>query len=71
MTTHRDDGLLYLDTYPWLGKWINQCVACQRLGYRPELPEKHVAARNLRSYFPELALNDQGLCDQCAAAFDA
>lgn len=71
MTTQRNDGLLYLDMYPGLRKWTNQCVTCQRLGYRPELPEEHVAANNLRSFFPELALNDQGLCDQCAAGFEA
>lgn len=71
MTKQSNEGLVYLDMYPQLRKWINQCVACQRLGYTPQLPEKHVAAKNLRSFFPELLLNEQSLCDQCADALEA
>ena len=71
MTTQPNDGLLYLRDYPRLRKWINQCTACQRLGHKPELPEqlgKGVAARNLRRYFPEMAVDSAGFCEQCAAA---
>ena len=37
MTTEPNDGLLYLQMYPHLRKWINQCVACQQLGYNPQM----------------------------------
>jgi hypothetical protein len=64
------DGLLYLKMYPELRrKWINQCVCCQHVGHKPELPEEIYpggAAQNLRRYFRPLALDARGLCEQCA-----
>ncbi len=63
------DGKRYLSKYPHLLKWINQCVACQRRGYRPELPPEifpGIAARNLRKYFDELPVSEKGLCLQRA-----
>ena len=63
------DGDLYLRMYPQLEKWLNQCLACQRRGYKPELPSQihpGVAAQHLREYFDELPLNQDGLCHQCA-----
>ena len=71
MTTQPNDGLNYLRDYPKLRRWINQCAGCQRLGHKPELPAKlgmSFAPDNLRKFFPELAVNDVGLCDQCAAS---
>ena len=73
MTTHSNDGLLYLQDYPKLRQWINQCVACQQVGYKPELPDSigvGVAARNLRRYFRPLFLNEIGLCEQCSNAMN-
>lgn len=71
MARTRNDGLLYLQQYPRLRKWINQCVMCQRLGYNPAMPEQigpGVAAQNLRRFFPKMSLNAVALCEQCAAA---
>jgi hypothetical protein len=71
MAKHANDGLLYLQDYPRLRRWINQCVGCQRLGYKPEMPEQigpGIAAQNLRRLFPELDVNAAGLCEQCAAS---
>jgi hypothetical protein len=71
MTKHANEGLLYLQDYPSLRKWINQCVACQRLGHKPEMPEQigpGGAAQNLRRYFPEMGVDAAGLCEQCAAS---
>ncbi len=65
------EGDQYLREYPHLLKWINQCAACQHRGRKPEMPADifpGVAARNLRRYFDELALNESGLCAQCARA---
>ena len=70
MTRFKNEGDLYLREYPHLLKWINQCVACQHRGYKPEMPSEifpGVAARNLRKYFDELVLNEKGLCAQCAS----
>jgi hypothetical protein len=64
-----NDALLYLRDFPRSRKWINQCVACQRLGYKPEMPEQiepGLLAQNLRRYFPPMAVNEAGLCEQCA-----
>ena len=70
MTSQTNDGLLYLKGYPRLRKnWINQCVGCQQLGHKPDLPKQlgeGVAAQNLRKYFPEMAVDGAGLCEQCA-----
>jgi hypothetical protein len=70
MAKQRNDGMQYLQSYPKLWKWINQCVVCQRIGHKPELPERiepGVAAQNLRSFFPEFQVNEVGICKHCAA----
>ncbi len=70
MAKHKNDAQLYLEMYPGLAKrWINQCVICQRQGYKPDMPEDiypGVAGKNLRAYFEPLELNECGLCDLCA-----
>ena len=60
----------YLAKYPRFLKWMNQCVACGRKGYKPEMPpndDPKFTGQNLRSYFEPLAVNDVNLCTQCAA----
>jgi hypothetical protein len=63
-------GLRYLEMYPDRTEpWMNRCRACQRIGYKPELPENippGIVAQNLRMYFRPLALDDRGLCEMCA-----
>ena len=71
MTTEPNDGLLYLQMYPHLRKWINQCVACQQLGYNPQMLaelDRPIALKNLRRYFQAMPLDDAGHCEQCASA---
>ena len=53
--------------------WMNRCLTCGMQGYKPELPDQiyrwpsaHVA--HLKSYFQPLALDENGLCEQCRAA---
>jgi hypothetical protein len=65
------DGMEYLDMYPGLRKkWINQCIGCQEIGYKPDLPKvlypATAAAANLRRYFNVLELNEFGLCNLCS-----
>ncbi|MCM3599056.1 hypothetical protein M4D55_25300 [Metabacillus idriensis] len=67
------EGEEYLMMYPKLRKWINQCNACQDIGYKPELPlglstydgDISAAADNLRAFFICLQINEVGLCDVC------
>jgi len=60
------DGEGYLRMYPQLNKWINQCVACQTNGYKPEMPESTKNGfKNIRKFFNELPLKN-GLCESCA-----
>jgi hypothetical protein len=63
-------------------RWLNQCVACERIGFKPELPARTTARLRLGSDFADfptgvgpilrrsfeaLALDARGLCDACAA----
>lgn len=66
----RSSAELYLETYPRLRKWINQCAVCQRLGYKPEMLEqleKPIARKHLMRYFPAMAVDAASLCESCAA----
>lgn len=38
----RNEGELYLQSYPKLRKWINECQICHAKGYKPDMP-KHIA----------------------------
>ena len=63
------DGSEYLTMYPKLRRWINQCVACQHEGYKPEMPDDiypGVAAHNLRRYFEQMKVDEDSLCEQCS-----
>ena len=63
-----NDGDDYLRLYPKLRKWIVQCVGCQRVGYRLDLPDRigvGFAAQNLRRLFRPLSLSSRLLCEQC------
>ena len=67
------DGEKYLEMYWTRAKrWINQCVICQRKGYKPEMPlesrDGSLLISNIRQYFKPLELNDVGLCEQCSKA---
>lgn len=63
------EGEIYLKSYPELERrWINQCVACQRKGYKPSMPRiiyPGYAAQNLRRYFDPLDVDELSLCEQC------
>jgi hypothetical protein len=71
MKQRPNDGLAYLQDYPRLRKWINQCVACQELGNKPDMSVQigpGVASQNLRRFFRAMWVNAAGLCEQCARA---
>jgi hypothetical protein len=54
-------GKVYLENYPKYRKWMSQCVACNRQGYRPGTIHPL-----LLRYFEPLELNDAGLCPHCS-----
>ena len=63
----RDD---FLKQYPELQRWINTCVGCSRIGYRPEMRDEFfhagIGAAQIRRFFEELFVTEQGLCSDCA-----
>ena len=64
-------GEEYLDLYPKLHKWINECVSCHVKGYNPNMPEEiyphpSFASNNIRSLFKPLELDENSLCKDCS-----
>lgn len=37
----KNEGEQYLDAFPKLRKWINECCACHQKGYDPNMPGKN------------------------------
>jgi hypothetical protein len=63
-------GEEYLAMYPFMERWMNRCIACQRLGYKPEMPDlvrswPSAHADYIRSYFSPLEVDADGFCEQC------
>lgn len=65
---------------PSYRRWLNQCVACGRIGFKPELPRRTTARLRLgtdfadfttgighftRATFDPLPVDESGLCDIC------
>ena len=70
MTKYKNESDMYLQMYPGLSKWINECIVCHAKGYKPEMPEHisrefSVAGSNLRKYFKPLVVDEQSICVQC------
>ena len=69
MASKNRDKELYMKQYPKAVKWINQCIICGSVGYKPELPETihpGVLAENLRAFFPPLRVDALSMCESCA-----
>ncbi len=59
----------YLALYPEVAKrWTNRCVACGRVGYKPEMPDEARGAHFLKRELEELVTDDLSQCEVCAAA---
>lgn len=65
---------------PRYRRWLNQCAACGRIGYKPELPRQTTArlrlgtdfadfttgiGQTIRTTFEPLPLDARDLCDIC------
>ena len=65
----RNAGDRYLDYYPELRKWVRECPACHRRGYRPDLPEwlgETLKAQQIRRYFRPMETDEMGFCMDCS-----
>jgi hypothetical protein len=63
----------FLMKYPYLLRWVNECLACHHKGYKPEMPEPEFdnsvfIPAKFRRLVDELALDEDGLCQQCRQA---
>ena len=58
----------YRKQYPQCKKWLQQCVICQTVGYKPDIPEQigdGMLSQNIRKLYRKLKLNEIGLCETC------
>ena len=68
MTSIRKDNEIYIQRFPEMRKWINQCVICQTIGYKPNLPQNlypGVLAQHIRKIFNKLYINELNICNEC------
>lgn len=63
-STRKRDGERYVRAYK-LEKWINRCVRCQDVGYKPDMPDGEHTHYHVRRYFRVLPINELGLCERC------
>lgn len=64
-------GEEYINSFPKLKKWINECLCCHEKGYNPSMPDKITTVDGslevyyIKKYFKPLSVNEEGLCLQC------
>lgn len=67
----KDKGEEYINKFPKLRKWINECSYCHKKGYNPSMPGKVTIVEGslevyyIKKYFNPLFLNENGLCEHC------
>ena len=71
MYRKKGEGEDYINAFPRLKKWINECVCCHAKGYKPEMPDKISIVEgcsdvhHIKKYFKPLEINKDGLCKVC------
>lgn len=66
--SRRADKEQYLNDYPEIRRWLNECLVCHSVGYKPELPVKIYPgqmAENIRKFYSPLVVNEISICDDC------
>lgn len=69
-------GFDYLKQFPKLNKWMNTCICCGSVGYKPDLPDnittrdgrgevETFGAQSIRRYFQPLKVNELSICEEC------
>jgi hypothetical protein len=67
----KNKGDSYIEKFPKLKKWINECKCCHSKGYNPNLPKKITEVDDslevyyLKKYFKPLYINKDGICKTC------
>lgn len=67
----RNKGEEYINKFPKLNKWINECNCCHEKGYNPAMPDKISVVEGslevyyIKKYFKPLFLNEDGICKTC------
>jgi hypothetical protein len=59
--------------HPRSEKWLQQCIICQTIGYKPDMPKTigiGLLAENIRKLYIELELNISYMCNECSRNFD-
>lgn len=61
----------YLQQYPILKKWINECPACRTMGYKSGMPECiggefPYAGRIIRKALKPMEVDEAGFCPICS-----
>lgn len=68
----KSSGQEYLDSFPKLKKWINECICCHRQGYKPDMPEQISVVEGslhgymIKKYYSPLSLDENEYCEICA-----
>lgn len=73
MSNHSRDKDAYLTQYPGTKKWINVCIICHAVGYKPEMPQDispGLIAQTIRKMFSPLSVNEISVCSDCAQYLD-
>ncbi len=65
MKNQEHDSEWYLRD-PRIRKWMVQCVACKRCGYRSDAPPKFHGRVQLERHIGEMKLDERGICDRCS-----
>lgn len=71
MYRKKGEGEDYINAFPRLKKWINECICCHAKGYKPEMPDKISIVEgcsdvhHIKKYFKPLEINKDGLCKVC------
>ena len=50
---------------PKTRKWVVQCVICQDVGYKPDVPHQFFGKSHLEKFFQPLNLNEINVCEKC------
>ena len=69
MSSKNKEKEQYIKMYPEARKWLNECIICHSIGYKPEMPEDIYPGRlaqNIRKLYPVQNVNDISICDECA-----
>lgn len=69
MSDHFRDKDAYVKQYPNAKKSLNECIICQMVGYKPEIPQDiypGLLAQNIRKMFSPLPVTELSICQECA-----